>query len=81
MEIQAKLPIRIGPPPTDKISRMEEALAWLCWLEPDERNLVWMRADGVRWKVICWQIGYSREAMRTKYKIALTKICKRLNTN
>ena len=79
LEMQDKLPLRLGPPPADQISRMEEALGWLWWLEPDERNLVWMRAGGVRWKVICYRIGYSRETMRTKHKIALTRISARLN--
>ncbi len=79
LQSQEKLPIRLGPPNATQITQMEEALGWLWWLEPNERNLVWMRAGGVRWKVICYSIGYSRETMRTKHKIALTKICTRLN--
>ena len=79
LEMQEKLPLRLGSPPADQISRMEEVLGWLWWLDVDERNLVWLRAGGVRWKVICYKIGYCRETMRTKHKIALTKICVRLN--
>ena len=77
--MQEKRPIRLGPPAAAQISRMEEVLGWLWWLEADERNLVWLRAQGVRWKVICYSLGYSRETLRTKHKIALTKICTRLN--
>jgi hypothetical protein len=35
------------------ISRMEETFTWLMWLEPDDARIVWLRAEGVRWKPIC----------------------------
>jgi Domain of unknown function (DUF6362) len=31
----------------EAIDRVDEALGWLMWLEPEERRLVWLRAEGV----------------------------------
>jgi hypothetical protein len=52
--------VRRGPPPAAAIDRMEEALTWLTWLEPDDLRLVWWRAERAQWKEICWAIGVSR---------------------
>ena len=38
-------PMRLPPPSPDAISRMEEALGWLHWLEPIDAKIVWLRAD------------------------------------
>jgi hypothetical protein len=44
-------PLRITPSMAD-ITEMEEVLfVWLKWLEPEERRLVWLRAERVRWKL------------------------------
>jgi hypothetical protein len=42
--------VRPGPPSSDAIDRMDAVLRWLLCLEPDEVRLVWLRAEGVRWK-------------------------------
>ena len=47
-------------PTPDAISRMEQALGWLAWLEPLDAKIVWLRASGERWKAICWQVGLAR---------------------
>jgi Domain of unknown function (DUF6362) len=36
----------------EAIDRMDEALGWLMWLDPEERQLVWLRAEGLPWKWI-----------------------------
>jgi hypothetical protein len=36
----------MASPPPEAIDRMDETLAWLCWLEPEERRIVWLRAEG-----------------------------------
>ena len=36
----------------EAIDRMDEAFRWLCWLDPDVRELVWVRAEGLPWKRI-----------------------------
>ena len=33
----------------EAIDRMDVAIGWLCWLEPEERRLVWLRAEGLPW--------------------------------
>ena len=36
-------PMRLPPPSSSAITRMEEALEWLRWLEGDDAKLVWAR--------------------------------------
>ncbi|MDO5606809.1 MAG: DUF6362 family protein, partial [Paracoccus sp. (in: a-proteobacteria)] len=43
--------MRVVPNPAE-IQRMEECLTWLRWLEPDDARIVWMRAEGCRWKQV-----------------------------
>ena len=42
----------------EAIDRMDEVLGWLCWLEPEERRLVWLRAEGLPWKRITHRLGH-----------------------
>lgn len=77
-----KLPMRMGPPSSDAISRMEQTLDWIFFLDDeDERRLVWLRAEGVYWKQICWRIGCGRTKAWQMWTYALLKIVTRLNTN
>ena len=63
----------------EAIDRMDEALGWLCWLEPEERRLVWLRADGLPWKRITHRLGIGRTTAWQRWTIALLKIATRLN--
>ena len=69
---------RIAPTP-QAISRMEETFTWLAWLEPDDARIVWLRAEGVRWKPICWRIGVSRSAAWRRWAAALILIADRVS--
>lgn len=70
-----KLPFRLGPPMSDEIDRMDEVLfVWLKWLEPEERKLVWMKCERVRWKVICTALGIGRTKAWERYQKALARI-------
>jgi hypothetical protein len=81
-QLQAdRLPMRLGPPLPDAISRMEETINWVFWLEEDERRLVWLRAARVPWRPICWQLGCGRTKAWQMWTIALLKIATRLNSN
>ena len=71
---------RLPPPPPDAISRMDETFRWLVWLEVEERKLVWMRAEGVRWKQICWRFGVSRTTAWRDWHFAMVKISSRLTS-
>jgi hypothetical protein len=63
----------------EAIDRMDEALGWLCWLDPDERQLVWLRAEGMPWKRITHRLGIGRTTAWQRSTIALLKIAIRLN--
>jgi Domain of unknown function (DUF6362) len=63
----------------EAIDRMDEALRWLGWLEPEERRLVWLRAEGMPWKWIIRRLGVGRTTAWQRWTIALLKIATRLN--
>jgi hypothetical protein len=67
------------PPSSDAISRMDEALGWLRWLEGDDAKLVWARVSGSRWKAICWRFGISRTTAHRRWEYALSLMAWRLN--
>ena len=63
----------------EAIDRMDEALGWLMWLEPEERQLVWLRAEGLPWKWITRRMGIGRTTAWQRWTTALLKIVVRLN--
>jgi hypothetical protein len=68
------------PPTADAISRMEECFTWLAWLDPDDARIVWLRAENVRWKPICWRLGISRATAWRRWAAALITVANRLNS-
>jgi Domain of unknown function (DUF6362) len=58
----------------EAIDRMDEALGWLCWLDPDERRLVWLRAEGLPWKRVTLRLGIGRTTAWQRWSTALLKI-------
>ena len=70
---------RRPPPAPDAISRMEETLEWMQWLETMDAKIVWLRANGERWKAICYQVGLARAAANEHWRYALCRIAWRLN--
>jgi Domain of unknown function (DUF6362) len=71
--------VRLGPPAPDAVDRMDEALRWLLCLEPDEVRLVWLRAEGVRWKSIAHRFRMDRSTAWRHWSCALIKIAAQLN--
>jgi hypothetical protein len=68
------------PRPTPAaISRMEETLGWLQWLDPIDARIIWMRANGERWKLVCGKVGLARSAANEHWLYALCAIAWRLN--
>jgi len=61
-------PMQLPPPSPAAISRMEEALAWLRWLEPRYGKLIWARAEGTPWKLICWRFGIARATAHRRWQ-------------
>ena len=77
---EEKLPMRMRPPSADAISRMEEVLDRIWWLDDeDERRLIWLRAERAIWKRICWRLGCGRTKAWQMWTYALLKIVTRLN--
>jgi hypothetical protein len=76
---QEPQPLSRPRPSPEAISGMEQALGWLCWLEPIDAKIVWLRASGERWKPICWRVGLERAAAHEHWRYALCVIAWRLN--
>jgi hypothetical protein len=72
-----------GPSPAapapEAIDRMDQVLGWLCWLDHEERRLVWLRAEGLPWKRITHRLGIGRTTAWQRWTTALLKISVRLN--
>jgi hypothetical protein len=64
----------------EAIDRMDEALGWLMWLDPEERQIVWLRAEGLPWKWITRRMGIGRTTAWQRWTTALLKIVVRLDT-
>lgn len=71
--------LRLPPPSAASITRMDEAMEWLNWLEPDDVRIVWMRASGKRWKAVCRTVGLARAAAHEHWLYALCVIAWKLN--
>jgi len=71
--------LRLPPPSAASITRMDEAMEWLKWLEADDVRIVWMRASGKRWKAVCRAVGLARAAAHEHWLYALCVIAWRLN--
>lgn len=77
---EEKLPPRLGPPTAAAISRLDEVLGWMFLLDDeDERRILWLRAERVYWKQICWRLGVGKTKAREMWRIALLKIYFQLN--
>ena len=68
-----------GPPSARQITEMDEVMLWLMWLEREEVKLVWLRANGMRWKNLGRLTGWSVRKLQYDWQVALMKIVHRLN--
>lgn len=66
------------PPTPQGITRMEECFMWLLWLDSDDAKIVWLRAEGMRWKPICYRLGISRATAWRRWAAALITVSNRL---
>ncbi len=70
---------RLPPPSAASITRMDESLRWLNWLEPDDARIAWLRVSGTPWKTICCTVGRARAAAHEHWRYALCVIAWQLN--
>ena len=76
---QTPTPIKLWATP-DQITRMDETLSWLGWVNQVERRLIWLRAEGVPWRLIAYKTGFPRTSAQRYHQGGLVKIAQRLNT-
>lgn len=72
-------PMKVWATP-QSIDHMDECFTWLFWLEPDEARVVWLRAEGMRWKPICRKLGVSRATAWRWWATALIRISHRMRS-
>lgn len=68
-------------PTAAEIQRMEECIDWLRWLSPEDAKIVWLRAEGERWRQVCIHAGVVRQTAWRRWAAALLTIAKHLNAN
>lgn len=71
--------LKRGPATPDAISRMDESLLWLRWLERDAQRLVWGRIEGASWRTLAHFVGASPNTCRAHFTHHLLTIAARLN--
>jgi hypothetical protein len=67
------------PPDPRALDRLDETLAWLIWLDVEQRHLVWMRAEDEPWRDICARLGCDRTTAWRRWQRALASLVSRLN--
>lgn len=70
--------MRVVPSARD-IQRMEDCICWLSFLDPEDARIVWLRAEGVRWRQVCIRAGVVRSTAWRRWAASLLTIAKHLN--
>ena len=73
-------PMRVIPSAA-AITRMEECLDWLLLVDPEDARIVWLRAEGARWRQVCIRAGCVRSTAWRRWAAALLTISKKLNSH
>jgi hypothetical protein len=68
------------PPDPAAIDRMAETIHWPICLTPEERKLVWMRAEEKPWKDVCRILGCDRTTAWRRWRKALARVALHLTT-
>lgn len=74
----AARPMRIVPSAAS-ISKMEECIDWLRFVEGDVARIIWLKAEGVQWRHICIRSGMVRQTAWRKWVAGLQTIVNHLN--
>lgn len=80
---QGKSAFEALPPPrvtpsAEAITRMDQTLPWLTWLDADERRIVTLRAFQMSFTRIGWRFRVSDETARRRHRQAIEKIARKL---
>jgi len=68
------------PPSPEQVDRMLEAMHCIQCLEVEQRHLVWMRAEGYRWRDIASRFGCNRTTAWRRWQSALQTVLQGLHT-
>jgi hypothetical protein len=71
-------PMRVMPNAA-AITRIEECFDWLMLLGPKDARIVWLRADGMRWRQVCIRAGVVRSTASWRWAAALLSFAKKLD--
>ncbi len=70
--------MRVVPSAAD-IAQMEACLDWLRLVSPEDAKIIWLRAEGHRWRYVCIQAGCVRQTAWRRWVAALATIAKKVN--
>lgn len=70
--------MRIVPSAAD-IACMEECIEWPSLVDPVDAKIIWLRAEGHRWRHVCIQTGLVRQTAWRRWVTALQTIAMRLD--
>jgi uncharacterized protein DUF6362 len=70
--------MRVIPSATD-IANMEICLDWLRLVKPDDAKIIWLRAEGRRWRHVCIEAGCVRQTAWRRWVAALATIAKKVS--
>ncbi len=68
--------LRVRPSSRD-IAQMEECFDWLRLVAPEDARIIWMRAEGRRWREVCIEAGCVRQTAWRRWVAALATIARR----
>ncbi len=77
LERQTPAAMRIAATP-QQITRMEETLTWITWVEPDVRHLIWLRAEALPWRTIACRRGLPKTTAERYWRRGLQVIADKL---
>ena len=66
-------------PNAAEIARMEECLEWLRFVGAEDAKIVWLRAEGRRWRQVGIAVGVVRQTAWRRWVAALQTISNHLN--
>lgn len=66
--------VRPARPSPEEITRMDEAIGWLLWLDADQRKIVWARSMRMSWRRIEDLDGRSIRTLQNMHLAALQQI-------
>ncbi len=70
--------MRVIPSAAD-IANMEICLDWLRLVKPEDAKIIWLRAEGHRWRYVCIEAGCVRQTAWRRWVAALATIANRVN--